>query len=71
MLTRLSTNRNKVLISCRSMTTINSILIDLSGTLHVGEQPTPNAVSALKRYVSFGLITFNVMFELQFQVKGN
>jgi ribonucleotide monophosphatase NagD (HAD superfamily) len=28
---------------------IRAILIDLSGTLHIGSSPTPNAVDALKR----------------------
>lgn len=28
---------------------IKAVLIDLSGTLHVGDVPTPNAVAALER----------------------
>lgn len=28
---------------------IRAILIDLSGTLHIGDKPTPNAVEALRR----------------------
>ena len=28
---------------------IKAVLIDLSGTLHIGSTPTPNAVSALQR----------------------
>lgn len=29
---------------------IKTILIDLSGTLHVDDEPTPNAVVALEKY---------------------
>ena len=29
---------------------LKSVLIDLSGTLHIDNEVTPNAVAALKRY---------------------
>lgn len=35
---------------------IKAALIDLSGTLHVEDQPTPDAVNALKRLVTFPFI---------------
>lgn len=35
-------------------TKLKAILIDLSGTLHIDDEPTKNAVSALDRYVSIG-----------------
>lgn len=31
-------------------TKIKAILIDLSGTIHVDDDPTPNAIEALQKY---------------------
>lgn len=36
--------------SMSDQTKIKALLIDLSGTLHVDDDPTPNAVIALNRY---------------------
>ena len=39
----------------RSDMKLKALLIDLSGTLHVGNQPTPGAAEALKRLRDSGL----------------
>lgn len=35
------------------MVPVKAALIDLSGTLHVDDQPTDGAVDALKRYIPY------------------
>lgn len=31
------------------LSTIKAVLIDLSGTIHVDDEPTPNAIQALEK----------------------
>lgn len=32
-----------------NQTTIKAVLIDLSGTIHIDDDPTPNAIDALQK----------------------
>lgn len=67
--------QQQLLISCRFKSLwnntvdckmhIKAALIDLSGTLHVEDQPTPNAVNALKRLV-FSLIKNIILKDFSF-----
>lgn len=37
---------------------IKAILIDLSGTIHIDDEPTPNAIQALNKLVSCFVLVF-------------
>lgn len=39
---------------------IKAILIDLSGTLHIDDEPTPNAIEALERLVLYNINLYTI-----------
>lgn len=46
---------------------IKAVLIDLSGTLHIDDDPTPNAIVALQKY--FELIFIHLFYDLYMRIE--